>query len=303
MEWPTDVGLLRDAVRCMVRELHRTCGAHGIWGWRKSTYWLNQLTRAFYTVRTHRQWHDASKVQCYLDLCRKLVRRAEKSVQVLEKHGIAHAKIQRYLQHAQRQINQVDRRLIRGEVIPHEEKVFSIHEPHTRWVKKGKAGVIAELGLPVCVLEDQYQFILQHEVLLTGGDSEMIVPFLKRAKARYPTMASCSMDKGYYSASNRQELDELLELNVMPKKGPRSRQDRQREQAPGFAEARRQHPAIESAINNLNQRGLSLIRTHGEQGFVRTVALVVVAANVHRLGLLLKEKEKRRRRWHRARAA
>ncbi len=162
--------------------------------------------------------------------------------------------------------------------------------------------MIAELGLPVCVLEDQHQFILQHEVLRKGGDSDMIVPFLKRAKERYPAMASCSMDKGYYSSSNRQELDQLLELNVMPKKGARNQQDRQREQAPAFAEARRQHPAVESAINNLNQRGLSLIRTHGEEGFVRTVALVVVAANVHRLGLLLKEKEKRRRRWHQARS-
>ena len=108
--------------------------------------------------------------------------------------------------------------------------------------------------------------------------------------------------QGLLLASNRQELDRLLELNVMPKKGRRSQQDWQREQAPAFAEARRQHPAVESAINNLNQRGLSLIRTHGEEGFVRTVALVVVAANVHRLGLLLKEKGKRRRRWYQARS-
>ena len=68
-------------------------------------------------------------------------------------------------------------------------------------------------------------------------------------------------------------------------------QDRHREQAEDFAEARRQHAGVESAINNLNQRGLSLIRTHGEEGFVRTVALVVVAANVHRLGLVLKQKK------------
>ena len=302
VEWPTDVGLLRDAVRCLVRELRRTCKAHGIAGWRKSKYWLNELRRAFYAVRTHRRWYDVSKVEDYLDLCCKLVRRAEDSVRVLKKRDIAHDKIRHYLEHAQRQIDQVDRRLIKGEAIPHEEKVFSIHEPHTRWVNKGKAGVMAELGLPVCVLEDQYQFILQHEVLLKGGDSEMIVPFLKKAKERYQAITSCSMDKGYYSASNRQELDRLLEWNVMPKKGRRSQQDWQREQAPAFAEARRQHPAVESAINNLNQRGLSLIRTHGEEGFVRTVALVVVAANVHRLGLLLKEKGKRRRRWYQARS-
>lgn len=88
----------------------------------------------------------------------------------------------------------------------------------------------------------------------------------------------------------------------MPKKGSCTQEDRPREQAPDFAGARRQHPAVESAINKLNQRGLSLIRTHGEEGFMRTVALVMVAANAHRLGLLLKQKEKRRRQWHKARS-
>ena len=302
VHWPTDVGLLWDAVRCLLREVHRTCRLHRIAGWRKSMYWSRELRRAFYRVRTHRQWRDVSKVESYLSLCRKVVSRAEATASDLAERGIAHTKILRYLHDAQRQIDQVDRRLVQGEVIPHGEKVFSIHEPHTRWINKGKAGVIAELGLPVCVLEDQHQFILQHEVLRTGGDSDMIVSFLKKAKRRYPAMTSCSMDKGYYSWSNRQELDRVLDLNVMPKKGGLTQEDWHREQAVDFAEARRQHPGVESAINNLNQRGLSLIRTHGEEGFVRTVALVVVAANVHRLGLLLKQKEKRRRRWHQARS-
>ncbi|MCY4673955.1 MAG: ISNCY family transposase, partial [Bacteroidetes bacterium] len=66
-------------------------------------------------------------------------------------------------------------------------------------------------------------------------------------------------------------------------------------------EGRRQHPAVESAINNLNQRGLDLVRTHGKEGFGRTVALSVVAANMHRLGFQLKRKEERLRRWHQAR--
>lgn len=98
--------------------------------------------------------------------------------------------------------------------------------------------MIAELGLPVCVLEDQHQFILQHEVLRKGGDSGMIVAFLNKAKGRYPAMTSCRMDKGYYSSSNRQELDRLLDLNVMPKKGGHTQKDRQREQVPDFAACR-----------------------------------------------------------------
>ena len=109
---------------------------------------------------------------------------------------------------------------------------------------------------------------MQHEVVRKGVDSDMIVLFMKRAKRRYPSLISCSMDRGFYSPSNREKLDALSDLNAMPKKGGRAKEDMEREQAPDFVEARRQHPAIESAINNLNQRGLSLIRTHGEEGFV-----------------------------------
>ena len=45
-----------------------------------------------------------------------------------------------------------------------------LFEEHTRWIQKGKAGVPVELGVPVCVIEDQYQFILDHKILWKGGD-------------------------------------------------------------------------------------------------------------------------------------
>ena len=41
---------------------------------------------------------------------------------------------------------------------------------------------------------------------------------------------------------------------------------------------RRQHPAVESAINNLEYRGLERVRSHGAGGLERTVALGIVAA-------------------------
>ena len=45
------------------------------------------------------------------------------------------------------------------------KKVFSIFEEHTEWISKGKAGVPQELGLCVCILEDQHGFILHHHVM------------------------------------------------------------------------------------------------------------------------------------------
>ena len=51
--------------------------------------------------------------------------------------------------HANRQIDQINRRIILKQVIPHSEKVFSLFNPFTEWIAKGKAGVPVELGLRV----------------------------------------------------------------------------------------------------------------------------------------------------------
>ena len=106
----------------------------------------------------------------------------------------------------------------------------------------------------------------------------------------------CSFDRGFHSPANRVRLDELLDLNVLPRKGRLNRAERERESDEAFAAARRQHPAVESAINHLEHRGLDRVRTRGADGFARTVALSVLAANLHRLGRLLRQRERKRRR-------
>ena len=301
VHWPTDVRLLKDAMDALIRDMARLCRKLAIAGWRKARFWLRQLKRAFHRVRTARQCKNKDKVTRYLSLCLEVIRKAEASLVLLKRKGVENEKVAWYLEAGKRLTDQIVRRLLKNEVIPHREKIFSIHEPHTRWINKGKAGVPAELGVPVCVLEDQHQFILRYHALHQGGDQDMIVPFLTEAKRHYPGLTSCSMDKGYYTPANRAALDQLLPLNVMPKKGRLREADRARETDPAFVKARQQHPAVESAINNLNHRGLDLVRTHGKEGFDRTVGQAVVAANVHRIGKILKQQDEDRHRWHEAR--
>ena len=62
---------------------------------------------------------------------------------------------------------------MKGEKIPHNEKVFSLFKPYTEWISKGKAGVPVELGVRVCVLEDQYQFVLHHQVMWKTTDDKV----------------------------------------------------------------------------------------------------------------------------------
>ncbi|MCY4202586.1 MAG: hypothetical protein OXD38_08240 [Aestuariivita sp.] len=46
-------------------------------------------------------------------------------------------------------------------MIPNAEKVYSVFEEHTRWLKQGKAGVPVELGVPVSVIEDHRGFCVE----------------------------------------------------------------------------------------------------------------------------------------------
>ena len=101
---------------------------------------------------------------------------------------------------------------MRGETIPHEEKVLSIFEEHTRQVSKGKAGTPVELGVPVALIEDQYQFILHHRILWEGEDVDVAVPMVQEAQARHPKLRACSFDRGFYNPDNRVRLDALLDV-------------------------------------------------------------------------------------------
>ena len=80
----------------------------------------------------------------------------------------------------------------------------------------------------------------------------------------------------------------------MPSKGKLSHQAQALESAEDFVKARRQHPAVESAINALEVHGLDRCPDHGIGGFKRYVAFAVVARNIHRIGAILREQENRR---------
>jgi len=212
------------------------------------------------------------------------------------------APLDEYLAHGARQIDQIRRRVLNGERIPHGEKVFSIFQPHTEWISKGKAGVAVELGLRVAISEDQYRFILHHQVMERTTDEQIAVPFVQAIRARFPETHSVSFDKGFHSPANQRELAQVINFPVLPKKGKRSTAEDEREHDPRFIHLRHRHSAVESAINALEAHGLDRCLDHGLDGFKRYIALAVVARNVHRLGaiLLKAEAEQERRRQRRA---
>ena len=76
-----------------------------------------------------------------------------------------------------------------------------------------------EFGVPVCIVEDQYRFILNHRVMWEESDVDVCVPFMEETKRMYAEFKACSFDQGFHSPGNRKRLDEVLEGNYLPKKG------------------------------------------------------------------------------------
>jgi IS5 family transposase len=304
VHFPTDINLLFDATRKTIEECAKMCEEQNLPGWRQSNHNLKTVKKQYRVIQRlkHSTSKDEEKRQardeaikqghrCYLDRVEAFLERARATrllLSTLPLLLVFLGELDGYIAHAVRQIDQIRRRVIEGEVIPHGEKVFSIFQPHTEWISKGKAGVPVELGLRVCVLEDRNRFILHHRVMMRETDDQVAVAMITETKERFPRLNLCSFDKGFHSPGNQQELKEELGTVVLPKKGRLSVADRERESALEFVEARRQHSAVESAINALGVHGLDLCRDHGIIGFKRYVALAVVARNIQRLGAIVR---------------
>ena len=310
--FPTDINLLFDATRKTIEECAQLCEGNNLPGWRQSSHNIKTFKKQYRFIQKlkHSSSKDETKRktseekikdahQCYLDQAEVFLKRARATRQLASQQPVVQivffTALDNYITHAERQIQQIRSRVINGEVIPHEEKVFSIFQPHTEWISKGKAGVPVELGLRVCVLEDRSGFILHHRVMQNETDDKVAVSMITETKQRFPRLSLCSFDKGFHSPQNQQDLKTELTTVVLPKKGRLSMVDRERESAEEFVTARQKHSGVESAINALGVHGLDMCRDHGIRGFERYVALAVVARNIMRLGAIIKNIEAQKR--------
>jgi len=320
VHYPTDTNLLFDAMRKMIGLIAIVCCELGITAWRQSDHNIKKIKRLLRgiqrlkrstskdeTKKQKRQQFIVSEHLNYINVCQNFVIKAKETIQILHELGILSLSqdlrlsvVEQYIRHAERQIDQIRRRVVLDEKIPHEEKVFSIFEPHTEWISKGKAGVPQELGLGVCILKDQHGFILYHQVLEKQTDDKVAVAMAQGAKDRFENLVGCSFDKGFYSPENKKQLANIFDYVVLPKKGRLSTKDKTVEQSEEFIESRRKHSAVESSINALENHGLDRCLDHGLHGFKRYVALAVLARNIQMLGHLIQQKELKKQKRRKA---
>ena len=233
--------------------------------------------------------------QNYLDLAKILHKKVQEFIAVFTPNTLSQSvlliELEYYKNMLTKHIDLVERRLLKGESIPHSEKVFSLFEPHTKWISKGKAGVIAELGQKHLIVTDQHHFIVYHQLISDTPDAAFTVQIAQKLKQQYEdNLGSLSFDKGFSSKEIITELESIIPNTIIKQKGKTNKARQEAERSQDFKKLNNSHKAIESNINQLEYHGLHKCRDKGEENFKKYVSLAVLSYNLHRLGNLIKKK-------------
>ena len=315
VHFPTDVNLLWDAGRKsldLIEDAIREGLLEGK-GWRKSKYWRRELkklmrisTKVLFGGGRNKEETAKEQVKGYLGLARGLSEKIEASMLAIYERVLSINPVEVYAVKIEfleyfhgmlkKHIDLVERRVLGGEQIPVGEKVYSLFEPHTEWLYKGKANHRVELGHNILVASDQWGFIVEHQVIEKQAEVSLSIPLADRLLSRFgrDAIESISFDKGFYKGENKELLKLYIPEVIMPKKGRKNQAEQAEESRKTFQKLRHRHSAVESDINRLEHHGLDRCLDKGLKGFKRYCALGVVAANLHKLGNVLQEKARKK---------
>jgi transposase, IS5 family len=278
---PTDNTLLWDVVRVVTRligHLAKALEMRRIKGFRDRR---RSARRRMYEIQrmTTRQRQGARQTATY----RELIGIAEEEVAsartALDKTSKLHGKsllaamkidalrkeIALYRGLGERVIDQARRRVLDGEQVPNAEKIYSIFEPHTDLIKRGKVRTSVEFGHEVFLAESAKGLITQYEVL--GGnpaDEVHVAPSLKRhrhAFRRAPELYAG--DRGFFSEQNVTAcVQGAVKTVCIPQRGGSRTPQRQAcERSQPFKQGQRFRAGIEGRISVLMRgRGMKLPR-------------------------------------------
>ena len=215
--------------------------------------------------------------------------------------GELRRKIDHYGQLGVRVIDQSSRRVLKGEQVPTEEKIYSIFEPHTDLIKRGKVQKPMEFGHKIFLAESARGLITQYRVL-EGNPSDHIhvTPSLQRHKETFGWTPDCySSDRGFFSNENiKAGQDGAVKLLCIPQRGGKRTSKREAfEKSPEFKKGQRFRAGIEGRISVLFRgRGMKRCLAEGPERFEVLVGAAVLTNNLMIIAHLLNQKKKSLRR-------
>jgi len=314
--FPTDYRLLYDSGRKCLELIGKLSTEYSFSGWRqwksgrkKLKILYRNLGSISATGGKNKQERMHTSCQEYLEKATSLLEKVtlflDKSMTFLPfKTSILATlvEIEWFKTMLEKHIGLVGRRLLKGEVIPHGEKLFSIFQPFTEWIRKGKLRPPVEIGKKLFVTTDQYGLMVDYQQGEHQQDSEAIIGIIDRIYEKYQSIGSWSTDKGFSTLNNKALINLVhpqIEL-IMPKKGKRNKDEEKQETDKSFRQLKNAHSAIESNINELEHRGLDRCPNKSVVQFSRYLGLAVTAYNLHKIGRKLisiegqKEKKKKK---------
>jgi len=294
VHFPTDYNLLWDSARKSIDMITKLQEKHNLPGWRKISNWrsdlknkMRALGRASASVGKGKQERLSTAAKKYLTKAKALYNKMENSKNNYPQSDLGDRvilmELDRFLQLLLKHIDLLERRVIKGEKIPHEEKMFSIFEQYTEWITKGKMRPNVELGKKTTVTTDQFNMIVNYQIMEKQADSEIVPELAERIFSKY-TVKSWTFDKGFWHKKNKAILLENVENLVLPKKGKCNKAEFAEEHKPMFKRLRHKHSAVESNINELEHRGLDKCPDKGYRNFKRYIGLAVCAYNLRKIG-------------------
>jgi IS5 family transposase len=307
IHFPTDATLLWDTVRTVTRlieDLHEMLprGVQGFTNRTRSARRRMQALERMTAQERHTQQEPKYRELLgitgqVLENARQVVKKATrvKGIDVMQQAIVDQLRkeITAYCELGDKVIDQTRRRVIEGEQVPAEEKLYSIFESHTDLIKRGKARKPVEFGHKVFLAESAQGLITDYQVLDGNpADTTQVRPSLERHRQVF----HCAPDlyaggRGSYSAEN---LDECQKAGVsqvsIPQRGGQKTAEREAlERSPAFKKGQRFRVGIEGRISVLFRgRGMKRCRAKGRERFEVLVGAAVLANNLLRIAAMLR---------------
>jgi transposase, IS5 family len=199
-----------------------------------------------------------------------------------------------------RVISQTRRRVLQGQQVPTDEKVYSIFEPHTDLIKRGKVLKPIEFGHKVFLAESGHGLITQYCVL-TGNPADQIhvAPSLEHHTEAFGHVPDLySSDRGFFNDANLAACKTAgVTLTCIPQSGGKRSAEREAfEKSPAFKKGQRFRAGIEGRISVLFRgRGMKRALVEGRDRFELLVGAAVLANNLMVIAGLLRRTHARRR--------
>jgi len=304
VHFPTDYNLLWDCTRKCIGTVSRLLNKHkNIEGWRKIGNWKTEMKSLMRNLGQANRSGGKNKKEKVVVCAEKYLKKARLFIKKLKEEKPALPitdtvdlalvlTLEHFMELLEKHIDLVDRRILKGETIPHEEKMFSVFETYTQWITKGKMNPSVELGKKLNITTDQWGLIVDYQIMEDQQDRDIVIELADRILSNY-NVASWSFDKGYWLKENKEILQLEVSTVVIPKLGKRNKTEEEEEHGRLFKKLKNKHSAIESNINELEHRGLDRCPDRGYAHFKKYIGLGVCAYNLKKIGreILKQERE------------